>query len=41
MNIQFLDDYVDQSLLIGEVFALDASEVHTHLVSFIIEKFHD
>ena len=38
VNTQFLDDYVDQAPLTGEVFALDASDVHTYIVSFITEN---
>ena len=38
INAHFLDDYVDQAPLTDEVFALVASDVHTHLVSFITEN---
>ena len=38
VNTQFLDDYIDQTPLTGEVFALDASDVHTYIVSFITEN---
>ena len=38
VNTQFLDDYVDQAPLTGKVFALDASDIHTYIVSFITEN---
>lgn len=31
-NAEFLNDYVDQTPLDGEVYASDASEVHTYIV---------
>ena len=37
-NVQFLDNYVDQSLHEGPAFAADAEEVHSYIIGFITEN---
>ena len=37
-HVDFLDDYVVMAPLTGETFSVDAKEVHTYLVKFIMRN---
>ena len=37
-NVNFLDDYIMNAPLTGQVFTIDASEVHTFIVNFITQN---
>ena len=37
-NVNFLDDYVDQCLIDGRAFSIDAAKVHSYIFNFISDN---